>query len=180
MRSVKMRIRFFTKWLCIIKSFLLVTRDMVGLAPNIMKQLQAQTSDLVFMLVRFKSFLHSSDIPLYWLKELWSGSRVSLEQRQISLFRIWLLSPSIAAWSVYCTLYGRNQTLASQLRQIAVLCVLTVNSNIVLSFHHTMATKRPARNATSAYAFSGTSRSTTQRRDSVRWCGVTRVFTSSR
>jgi hypothetical protein len=37
---------------------------------------------------------------------------------------------------LHCTLYGRNQTLASQLRHIAVLYVFSVNSKIVQSFHH--------------------------------------------
>jgi hypothetical protein len=50
-------------------------------------------------------------------------------------------------------------------------CVFIVNSNIIHSFHHIMATKYRARSVMSAYAFSGASGSATQKRDSVRWRG---------
>jgi hypothetical protein len=121
------------------------------------------------MLVRLKYFLHSSDIRLYWLKGLWSESRVSWDQRQNSLFCMSLPSPSIASGIVYCPLYGCNQTLASELSSVQ-FCVCSLW--IQISYFHFIIQWQWSRawNAMSAYAFLGASVNTTQRRDSVRWC----------
>jgi hypothetical protein len=63
--------------------------------------------------------------------------------RENSLFRTSVPGPSIAAARKYCPAYGCNQTLASQLkyRVYSVFCEFVMNSNIVVSFHHTMAMK---------------------------------------
>jgi hypothetical protein len=53
------------------------------------------------------------------------------------------VKPSIAAAREHCPFHGHNHTLASWLgyELHSVSCVFIVHSNIVVSFHHTMAMK---------------------------------------
>jgi hypothetical protein len=94
------------------------------IVPTVRNQLCAPLKcRTCFYAPKVQSFLHSSDIRLHWLKGFWSESSLSWNQRQNSLFCTSLPNPSIAAGSAYCPLYGRNQTLASHLREIAVFYV---------------------------------------------------------